>query len=58
MAKRSITVRIEEVHAEALESMARKSRKETGDPVGLSDLVRAAVREYLDSQEVESEARN
>lgn len=51
MARKSITVRVEETDAEALEALARKRRQETGNSVGLSDIVRGAISAYLDSQE-------
>lgn len=47
MAKRSITVRIEESDAQALEDTARAARQATGDNIGLSDVVREAITEYL-----------
>lgn len=52
MAKKSITIRIEERDADALAEMARAERQRTGDAVGLSDIVRGAVREYLEKQGV------
>lgn len=57
MAKKSITVRIEERDADALAEIARAERQRTGEPASVSDIVRGAVRAYLDNQEVESEAR-
>ncbi|XKH61868.1 ribbon-helix-helix protein, CopG family (plasmid) [Halomonas sediminis] len=47
MAKRSVTVRIEESDVERLEALARKKRQATGDKVGISDVIRVAVAEYL-----------
>lgn len=50
MSKKSITVRLERDDAEALERLARIERQRTGGAVGLSDIVRGAVREYLEKQ--------
>jgi len=47
MAKRSVTVRIEESDVERLEALAREQRRETGDKVGISDVIRDAIAEYL-----------
>nr|WP_298059913.1 ribbon-helix-helix protein, CopG family [uncultured Halomonas sp.] len=50
MAKRSVTVRVEERDVERLEALARDQRRETGDKVGISDVIRAAIADYLDKK--------
>lgn len=47
MAKRSVTVRIEESDVERLEALARDQRRESGDKIGISDVIRAAIDDYL-----------
>lgn len=50
MAKRSVTVRIEESDVERLEALARDQRRATGDKAGISDVIRTAIAEYLKSK--------
>lgn len=51
MGKRSVTVRIDENDVERLEALARDQRQKTGEKVGMSDVVRAAIAEYLQKSE-------
>lgn len=46
-AKAMITVRVAEETRAALEELARDRRRQTGDAVPVSDLVREALEEYL-----------
>jgi len=45
--KATITVRVPEETRARLEMLARERRKQTGDAVPVSDLVREALNEYL-----------
>lgn len=49
--KATITVRVPEETRRALEELVRKRRRETGDAVPVSDLVREALEEYLKRHE-------
>jgi len=44
----TITVRVPEETRRAIEEVARKRRRQTGDAVPVSDLVREALEEYLE----------
>lgn len=50
MTDKRITVRLPGGHVEALERIAQRESATTGYTVRLSDVVRAAVRDYLAAQ--------
>lgn len=46
--KTSITVRVPVSLRDQLEELAKEQRRRTGDPVPVSDLVRDALKEYVE----------
>ncbi len=47
MKNRVVTFRVTEQTREKLENLARKRRRNTGEPVPIADLIREAVEEKL-----------